>query len=103
MCSLLLTACGGSDEATPPNQKPIVLISEGNITISENSMQTLNAVASDPDGQIVSYQWLQTTGPILTLDNTISSQLSFSAVEVEKDEIISITVRLKLTRYIASV
>jgi len=61
---------------------------------AEKSNVTLTAVATDEDGDIVSYNWQQISGEPLTLTGADSAELSFVApnVTVDTDLIFSVTV-----------
>lgn len=48
------------------NQKPVVT-SPGDRTIAANGAFSLNVQASDPEGDSISYEWRQTSGPAVTL------------------------------------
>jgi len=41
--------------------------------------------ATDPDGQSLSFQWTQTSGPSVSLSNATSTQATFTAPEVESE------------------
>ncbi|MCL1077017.1 carboxypeptidase regulatory-like domain-containing protein [Parashewanella spongiae] len=88
--STVLSGCGGNDNDdntiipdTPINLPPVV--TAANITTAENTEATLTAAASDTDGQIASYSWRKTAGPDITLSNTTSSTLTFTAPSVSED------------------
>jgi len=51
--------------------------------VSEETVVTLDGSGStDPDGFIVSYQWIQLSGPTVTLSDTSSAQPTFTAPNV---------------------
>ena len=68
---------------TVPNQPPIANAGTDQ-HVEANASVTLNASAShDNDGSIVSYAWLQTSGPGVTLTNNNTSLASFIAPEIK--------------------
>ena len=93
---IVVASCGGGasepaapsipDElqVAPPNQPPIV--SAGNDqTVDEGSTINLSATASDPDGTISSYQWVQIEGASANSIDLNSQNISFFAPEVSSD------------------
>lgn len=83
---LLLYGCGGKD-----NLDPSVTIRASSPLI-EKTEATLNADARDADGQIVSYQWEQVSGPDLTFADTTSDTLVFTPPELTEDTRASVKV-----------
>jgi len=93
----LLTACGGSSDATPAptplaNVAPLVKAGSSQ-TVGSAGAVTLLGSASDSDGSIASYLWLQTSGPAVALANSDSAEVSFSAPQ----ESATLTFRLTVT------
>ncbi|WOH38884.1 DUF1566 domain-containing protein [Thalassotalea fonticola] len=101
-CLTLLIACGGGggggsdtakkDDTTPPpppaeNSAPSLTVSSP-ASVQELSVVTVNANASDSDGQISSIDWQQTAGPtvVLTLDATAKTA-SFTAPQVSMSDV----------------
>ena len=81
----LVTACGGggSSSSTPaqsPNSSPLVQAGSGQ-TVGSAGHVILLGTASDPDGSITSYAWLQTAGPAVTIVGSDSLEASFDAPE----------------------
>ncbi len=64
------------------NQAPDVSISTNNSQVMENTTVVLTAHAEDKDGQSLTYQWTQMSGVNVTLSETKSTALSFTAPEV---------------------
>ena len=64
--------------------------SNQSLTLPVNST-VLNGSGSDPDGQIVSYQWIKVSGPAVTMTNETTSVLSVSNL-VESTYIFRLTV-----------
>ena len=54
--------------------------------VTEGSLATLNIEATDSDGSIDSYNWIQISGPIVTLSDASASSLTFTAPLVEQNE-----------------
>lgn len=69
----------GNDTAPEPenNQAPTVDV-DSDIAAWIGDQISLNGTASDSDGSIASYQWLQLDGPEVILNNADSAQASFS-------------------------
>jgi len=62
---------------------PPVANAGGNRTVNEGIQVTLNGSASnDPDGTIVSFQWVQVGGPAVSLANAASATPAFTAPNV---------------------
>jgi Leucine-rich repeat (LRR) protein len=64
-------------------------------TVTEGSLVTLAGTGSDSDGTIVSYTWLQTAGPSVTLATPNAASTSFTAPQVSSDSLL--TFRLTVT------
>ena len=81
----LLLACGGGGSTSndqPGSNIPPVVNAGVDQSVTEGVSVTLSATASDPDGTIVSYQWVQTSGPSVTLSGSDTAQASFTAPQV---------------------
>ncbi len=87
-CSvILLTACGGGsnpDPVQPPppaNQAPIA--NAGNaLVVDEKSEVVLSGSGSDTDGTIVGYQWTQTSGTAVSLNDSAIANPQFTAPDL---------------------
>jgi hypothetical protein len=79
------------------NQAPVVqAASPGTVTSGSNVM--LDGTQSyDPDGDPISYQWIQTGGPAVTLTNSTTSQLSFTSPQVTYPSTTTLTFQLTAT------
>lgn len=98
--SVLLVACGGgggsngSNDSSdnPVNQSPVV--SAPDTSIASGSSGEITASASDPDGSITKYSWVQKSGVSLTLENTDQRTVSITAPDVTENAqaLISVTV-----------
>ncbi|VAW88033.1 Chitinase [hydrothermal vent metagenome] len=63
------------------------------IRIQEQGQVTLTSFANDPNGgEIISYQWQQTKGPTVTLDNANRADTSFTAPKVSQRTVLEFTV-----------
>jgi len=54
-------------------------------TVDYGQIVTLNSNSTDPDGEIVSYQWTQISGTPVTLSDPTSAQPTFTAPDVGPD------------------
>ena len=91
--ALSLAACGGGGEdfinATP-------LVSAGTAqTATEGAVVTLNATASDPNGDAITIVWTQVSGPMVELSSTSSLTPEFQAPNV--NDRANIVLRLTVT------
>ncbi|MDB2330504.1 hypothetical protein N9V74_02215 [Alteromonas sp.] len=68
-----------------PNVLPTVGLNS-DITVDEKSDVTLTSNATDTDGTITSYNWVQTAGTSVTLTNADTANLSFTAPDVKPSE-----------------
>jgi hypothetical protein len=85
----------GSDEVSvtvnPVNTLPVATIVDPG-SVAENTIVMLDgSTSSDPDsdGSIVSYNWTQTSGPVVNLSNTTSAVTYFTAPAVYQDTTLS--------------
>jgi len=76
--TLLLFSCGGSSDSSGGNQAPTAEAGNNQI-VDEQTEVILSGSGSDGDGTIVSYQWSQTSGTSVVLNNTDSSSTTFTA------------------------
>ena len=95
----LISACGGSDsDSSNPvssNVAPKVSITPINATVRQTQSFNLVAQASDSDGSISKVEWLQITGPRLTLEDVNS--LSLSLTPAASDQLSPIEYGFRLT------
>jgi len=71
------------------NQIPIANAGLDQI-VGEGSVVTLDGTtSSDADGTIVIYNWMQTAGPIVTLNDAFTATPSFTAPSVSADTVLS--------------
>ena len=79
---LVLTACGGGggggerQQPVPTNTAPSVSAGADQRVLAETTVN-LNGTASDSDGNIVQYNWVQTAGDAVVLDgaNSVNASL----------------------------
>lgn len=88
---LFVSGCGGgggdsSEPAPKPANKGPVVSSIESVSAYERDDVTVTATATDPDGQISKYQWIQTGGPSATITKGDSAELSFVAPALESDD-----------------
>ncbi|MDE3273787.1 M6 family metalloprotease domain-containing protein [Pseudoalteromonas sp. G4] len=73
------------------NEAPTVTLGN-NITVNEGESVNLTAQASDPDGDNLSYNWVQTSGPTVSLSSTTDANISFTAPNVESNQVLTFEV-----------
>ena len=75
---------------TVSNVNQLPTVSAGaNQSINEGAAITLRGSATDPDGAITTYQWMQTAGPAVTLTGAATAQASFTAPLVFTDTVLT--------------
>jgi len=95
--SIIITACGGgggSDSSVKPQSASNVTPSVdagSNLTVNENSSVTLTGIASDSDGTISSYSWVQSGGTSVALKNAETITATFTAPDIKADEALTFT------------
>ena len=89
----LLSACGGGGSSTPPpvqNISPTISVTD--LSLPENTTGTVTATASDSDGSIASYAWVQKSGTNVILSNTNTDTVTLDAPLVTADTNIILTI-----------
>ncbi|MEW6982310.1 M4 family metallopeptidase [Colwelliaceae bacterium 6471] len=71
------------------NRAPELTVSASSSSVLEGNSITLTATATDPDEQELVFNWIQVSGPDITIDNN-TSELIFNAPKVNSDSIIEI-------------
>jgi subtilisin family serine protease len=61
--------------------------SNASATVTEMRTVNISAVASDPNGEAITFVWRQLDGPVGTLSNATSATLNFTAPTVEEQQI----------------
>lgn len=93
---LLLAACGGGGGGKNPpdgknpsvNQPPVVKMAAPEGEVMELSTVTLSAAESlDPDGDVLSFEWKQVSGPAVSTSATHNDALSFTLPKIVEQEI----------------
>ncbi|NDV89704.1 DUF1566 domain-containing protein [Alteromonas sp. 345S023] len=94
---LFVSACGGGggESDTPTANTPPKVNAGADQTVDEGATVSLSASASDLDGTIVSYSWVQTEGINVQLSNTLTATPTFVAPAIEDE--INISFRLTVT------
>jgi len=88
--SLKNAACGG-ESSSPKAQLPVVenklpiIEVDTEINIDELTTAMITATTTDEDGTIVSYLWEQKSGTSVSLENSNTDTLTFTAPEVNED------------------
>lgn len=76
----------------PANEPPVAHVDQ-NLFVDEGDTVYLSGLADDPDGNVVSYLWQQTSGPGVVLSDVETATASFTAPEVVADQ----ALRFRLT------
>ncbi len=75
----------GDTGGTVENRKPIVRVNASQTVIGPVTVFLDGSDSSDPEGSALSYQWTQTSGPSLRLQNANQARVSVDIPEVETD------------------
>ena len=85
LLTMLLTACGGGGGGGgPDNQAPIADAGLSRTAIAGEFVLLDGSGSRDPDGTIVRWRWLQSSGPTVLLDSPDSVQAGFIAPAVSQ-------------------
>lgn len=90
--SFVLASCGGGggssgDNPVSINLPPSIVLDASSNLIDEGQSVTLDASrSSDPDGDPISFLWVQKSGPTVQLENNRAGSITFAAPEVSQDE-----------------
>lgn len=88
-----------SDETTvivqPKVNQPPTANAGQDITVISGRLVTLTGSGTDEDGSISSYLWTQVSGPSITIDDTTSPSISFSAPDVSTSQEILLELTVK--------
>lgn len=86
--AIFLAACssggdsGGSPPPPPPGPAAPVANAGPDQTVQELTMVNLSGSATDANGDPITYSWMQTAGPTVTLDTPDAAAASFTAPDV---------------------
>jgi len=73
-------------------------------TVKSGVVVTLDgAQSNDPDGDAITYQWLQTSGTTVTLNNANTATASFAAPDVASDTLLRFQLTVSDTRGLTNV
>ncbi len=86
----IISACGG-DDGDSSNDFPTVNAG-ADLSVGEREVVTLSAVANDSDGSVSSITWVQASGASVSLSGNTTSELVFTAPEVDDASVLSFTV-----------
>ena len=94
LCTAILTGCGGSSgsDTTVIVENKAPSVSVNNTAGFETEAISLTAVASDEDGSIAQYSWVQVGGTAVTFTGGTSATITFTAPAVTADQILSFRV-----------
>ncbi|NLG41867.1 MAG: hypothetical protein GX547_01365 [Phycisphaerae bacterium] len=82
---MLLSLCGCPPEPPPPPNQSPVANAGADQTVSAGSTVTLNGTgSSDADGDPLTFQWTQTAGTSVTLNNANTATASFTAPNISE-------------------
>jgi hypothetical protein len=82
----------GDDESVSCDNRLPVVTAGDNVTVDESTAGTLSVVASDPNGQELTYAWTQTSGTAAILTATDTATMGFTAPAVDADEVLAFLV-----------
>lgn len=77
------------------NVPPVVAFESTSFEISENSTISVETLSSDSDGEVISYEWNQTSGPEISIENSDTSEITFISPEVESPTVVEIELEVQ--------
>jgi hypothetical protein len=79
--------------AVPPpvNQAPTANAGPDQVVTEGNAVTLNGSGSSDPEGNMVGYQWVQTAGPAVTLNNATSAVANFTSPTVTQNTVLRFT------------
>lgn len=95
--ALALVGCGGSgSDSVPATPNPVnsaPVVDAGNAqTVATGANITLNATASDAEGDSLTYAWTQSSGTVVTLSSTSTEDPTFTAPATATSLVFSLSV-----------
>ena len=84
-------------DTLPSTNQPPVADAGLEQLVNENDVVTLSGSGSDPDGTIVAYRWVQTSGTFVTLSGANTQNASFTAPEIASEDVIVEDLEFQLT------
>ena len=77
------------DTVNPPINQPPTADAGSNQTVNEGATVNLSGAGStDPDGDTLAYQWVRTSGPTVTIQNSNTATPSFTAPQVSSTQVV---------------
>jgi tetratricopeptide (TPR) repeat protein len=84
-----------STDVVPTVNHPPVANAGINQTVNENTTVTLNGIASDPNNDKLTYSWTQIAGPAIILNNSNTTNPSFTTPSISSDTAIKLSLTAK--------
>lgn len=75
-----------------PNQAPNITINSHNSSYIEASIITLSVQGNDPENDDLTYSWIQLSGPTISFSDASTTQVSFTAPNVDTDQRVELEV-----------
>ncbi|MDJ0910346.1 MAG: hypothetical protein QNI99_14200 [Woeseiaceae bacterium] len=97
---LTLAACGGGGGGggnSGPSNSPPTVNAGSDQTVFELTTVNLSGTASDADGDTITYEWSQTAGTAVTIDDPSSASTTFTAPDVAAGTPESLTFSLRVS------
>ena len=80
-----LIGCGGSDSASVGENLPPTADAGADQVVDEQTLVMLHGIGTDTDGSIVSVAWVQSSGPLMTLNGADTYNATFTAPAVTQE------------------
>jgi len=79
----------------PPNKLPIANAGTDQLVNANTTVSLDGSASSDPDGNVTSYSWMQTTGSAVTLDQPNTDSPMFTAPSLSTDTTLKFSLTVK--------